>query len=253
MGELDGRVAVITGGANGIGRATARLLAGDGALVVIGDIESDTGREAAEEIDAITSGAFFVETDVFRYQDLERLVNEAVSRLGRIDFMINNAGSTGTMHGIPNQPVWELQPQHIDWIVGLNLRHQMYGSKAAAPAMIEQGSGLIINFSSAAAFVHPLDQSVYAGAKAGVVAFTRTLAKDLGKYGVRANVVAPGITATRVWQHQLDGRAIDQVLASMGPYKRAGKPEEVAEVVRFLCSPRACRINGETIRVDGGL
>src|SRR5579883_512822 len=155
MGDLDGKVAVITGGANGIGRASARLLAGDGATVVIGDIERETGESTAQELATARPGCFYVHTDVLQYPSIEHLVSEAVSRLGRLDFMINNAGSPGTMHGIPHAPVWEMAPESIEWMVGLNLRHQMYGSKAAAPQMIKQGSGLIINFASAAAFSFP--------------------------------------------------------------------------------------------------
>jgi NAD(P)-dependent dehydrogenase (short-subunit alcohol dehydrogenase family) len=155
------------------------------------------------------------------------------------------------MHRIPGGPLWEIPPEHAAWLVQLNLLHHMYATHAAMPHLI-RSTGRIVYIGSVSAFTFSPGKAPYVAAKAGLVALTRTVAKEAAPYGVRVNCVSPGTVRTRIWDHQLDGTTLETVLRATGQ-SRATEPSEVAELVAYLLSDAASRINAETIRIDAGV
>ena len=235
--SLEGRKALVTGGSRGIGRAIAAELARAGAKVVIG---FNTG---ADEADAVAReiGGRAVQADVSSADDAARLVAEA----GELDILVNNAGVTrdGLLARMSDD----------DWrrVIETNLSSVFYTCRAVTRPMMKRRSGAIVNVSSVVGIHGNLGQTNYGAAKAGIVGFTKSLARELGSRGVRANVVAPGYVKTRltdVIPEELQG-----VMLTNTPLGRLGEPDDVAGAVRFLCSDEASFITGEVLLVDGGL
>ncbi len=244
--ELEGKVALVTGASRGIGRAIALRLASEGVRVAI---NYNRSHEAAEEVaaQAATLGAeaFTVKGDVGTREGGETAVKAAVDRWGRLDILVNNAGITRDM--------LLMRLSEEDWDLGLdtNLKSAYVCSKVASRQMLRGGWGRIINISSVVGIIGNAGQANYAAAKAGLLGLTKSLAKEFGAKGITANAVAPGYIETDITSGLSE--EIRQTVLAQIPAKRYGQPEDVAEVVVFLASPRASYVNGQTINVDGGM
>jgi 3-oxoacyl-[acyl-carrier protein] reductase len=235
--SLEGRTALVTGGSRGIGRAIVAELARAGAHVVIGYRSgADEAAELAEE-----TGGRAVQADVSSAEDAARLVEEA----GEIDILVNNAGVTrdGLLARMSDD----------DWreVIDTNLSSVFYTCRAVARPMMRKRAGAIVNLSSIVGLHGNLGQTNYGASKAGIIGFTKSLARELGSRGVRANVVAPGYVTTRLTEVIPD--ELKAVMLTNTPLGRLGSPEDVAAAVRFLCSDEASFITGEVLLVDGGL
>ncbi len=234
---LDGKNALVTGASRGIGRAIATELAEAGATVVVG---YNSGREEAEEL-ASQVGGRAVQADVSSADDAKRLVEEA----GELDILVNNAGITrdGLLARMPDD----------DWraVLETNLSSMFYTCRAACRPMMKRRGGAIVNISSIVGVHGNPGQTNYAAAKAGIIGFTKSLARELGSRGVRANVVAPGYVHTRLTD--VLPEELQDAMVQNTPLGRIGTPEDVASTVRFLVSDEASFITGEVLLVDGGL
>lgn len=256
MGKLEGKVAVITGGASGIGNATVRLFVEEGARVVIADIQEDKGGALAESLGA---GAVFCRADVSSEADVEAAVECALSRYGRLDCMVNNAGIAGSY--IRNS-ISEVPADDFDQTIAVDVRGVFFGMKHAARVMIPQRSGTIVTTASTAGFRVGYAPHVYSAGKAAVIHLTRSVAMELGERGVRVNCVCPGAIATPIFGKSLglSPQAADETLdklrdtlAMVQPIRRAGMPEDVARAIVWLASDDASFVNGHALIVDGGL
>ncbi len=254
MGQLDGTAAVITGGASGIGEATVRLFAEEGARVLIADIQDDKGLRLANELGADAS---YLHTDVSREADVKAAVNHAGEEFGRLDCIFNNAGIAG-----PTGPIESVSVEGFDEAIGVLLRGVFLGIKHAAPIMKRQGSGSIINTASVAGLRTGYGNHVYSAAKAAVIHLTRSVAMELGESGVRVNCICPGSIATpligraRGLSIEDADRAVGKVEAAFRdaqPIRRSGTPEDIARAALWLASDDSSFVNGHALVVDGGL
>ena len=242
--RFEGKVAVITGGALGIGAATALLLHSEGASVVIADLPGEAGNRLVAKLG---ERAIFVPTDVSSCEAVDALIKAAVARFGRLDILFNNAG-IGSFGATPDLPV-------EDWrrVIAIDLDAVFYGCKAAIPAMRATGGGVIVNTASASGMAADYHFAAYNAAKAGVINYTRAVAIDHAREGIRCNAVCPGPVETPI----LSGiSAIPEIRAAWNevvPMGRFARPEEIAEVVAFLASDAASYLTGAAIPVDGGL
>ena len=235
--SLDGKTALVTGASRGIGAAVARELARGGAAVVIG---YRAGQEEAEAL-ATEIGARAVQADVSSAADAQRLVEEA----GDLDILVNNAGLT--RDGL----LARMSDEDWDEVIGTNLSSVFYTCRAVCRPMMKKRAGSIVNVSSVVGVHGNWGQTNYAASKAGIIGFTKSLARELGSRNVRANVVAPGYVKTRLTD-VLPEEATAAMLENT-PLARLGEPEDVAGAVRFLCSDEAAFITGDVLLVDGGL
>lgn len=247
MSSFEGRVAVVTGAAHGIGRATALAFGREGAAVVVSD-HGEAGEAVAEEIRAGGGQAGFVLADVSRAEDVERLIREAEARFGRIDCLFNNAGIEGEQ-----APTAETSLENWDRVIAVNLSGVFYGMKYAIPALLRAGGGAIVNNASVAGLVGFAGAAAYTASKGGVVQLTRSAALEYATRGIRVNCVCPGVIDTPMVERVIQGNAaVRDALSSMQPLGRMGTPEEIAETVLFLCSDAASFITGGVFPVDGG-
>lgn len=249
-GRLAGTVAVITGGGTGIGEATARRLVGEGAKVVVGDIQQPPLDRLAQ---ALGSACRTRLADVRAEPDVAMLVDLAVADFGRLDIMVNNAGVLGAVGPIATTAI-----EDVEATFAVNLRGVLLGVKHAARVMVPAGSGSIISMSSPAGLVGGLGPHAYSAAKAGVIGLTQSVAAELRPHGVRANAIVPGATVTAMTADAVVGDATDLAGASAAMAKtalmgRPIRPADIAAAVAFLASDEAAFITGETLRVDGGM
>ena len=252
--DLNGRLALITGGAQGIGRAIVQKLAENGAVVFIVDIDEEAGRAAAAEVEAEGGSCHSLKGDVANAEQMEAVVAQIVDRHGRIDILINNAG-INTISDRVSIEEYSLQ----DWnqILEVDLTGVFVCSRTVVPVMLRNGSGRIVNISSIAGLVPLRLQSAFVAAKAGVINLTRSMAIELGAKGILVNAVAPGSTLTSGTEklfYAEDGNYSENAasLLSHIPLGRPATTEEIANAVLFLVSPEASYINGSILVVDGG-
>jgi 3-oxoacyl-[acyl-carrier protein] reductase len=242
---LAGRVAIVTGGTRGIGLAIARGLADDGASVVVSGRDAGRLEAAMKEIETVGGAALALVADSAKREDADRLVEAARERFGRIDVLVNNAGITR------DQLLVRMKDDDWDQVLDTNLRGVFLMTRAAGKVMMKQRSGRIINVSSTAGAMGNPGQVNYSAAKAGVMGFTKAVARELAHWHILVNAVAPGLIETDMTV-AIPAEARDALLRQV-PLGRAGAPHEVAEVVRFLAGDGAAYITGQTIHVNGGL
>jgi NAD(P)-dependent dehydrogenase (short-subunit alcohol dehydrogenase family) len=252
--RLARKVALITGGASGIGESTVRLFVREGAAVAIADIQDERGRRLAGELG---DRAAYLHTDVSREADVQAAVAETVRRFGRLDCIFNNAGYGGVGGRIE-----AIDVAGFDATIGVLLRGVLLGMKHAAPVMKRQGGGSIISTASIAGLSAGWGPHVYSAAKAAVIQLTKTVAMELGEHSVRVNCICPGAIATPIFGKGLGMSAEEAdaivpqmkgILENVQPIKRSGLPDDIAHAALWLASDDASFVNGHALVVDGGL
>ena len=249
-GRVSGKVALITGGASGIGRATALLFAHEGAAIALADVNADAGRRVADEITQFGGRVFFDTVDVTRAADCQRLVERAIREFGRIDILFNNAGITR------RATVLDLSEEDWDRVMAVNVKSIYLLSREVIPHMQKAGGGTIINTASGWGLVGGAKAAVYCASKGAAVLLTKAMAVDHGEQNIRVNCVCPGDTDTgmlREEAHQL-GEENSRFLAEAAkrPLGRVGTPEEIAQAALYLASDAASFVTGTALVVDGG-
>jgi NAD(P)-dependent dehydrogenase (short-subunit alcohol dehydrogenase family) len=244
--RFSGQVAIVTGGANGIGRACATAFAAEGAAVVVADVDAEAGPTTVQAIEASGGQALFVRTDVGDAGQVQRLIERTLTRFGRLDVLINNAGIIRTADFLA------ISEADFDAVLRVNLKGVFLVGQAAARVMVERGKGAIVNMSSTNAVVAIPNQVPYATSKGGVNQLTKVMALALADQGVRVNAIGPGSIMTDLLQTVMSDEAARRKILSRTPMGRCGEPAEVAKVALFLASDEASYITGQTIYPDGG-
>jgi 3-oxoacyl-[acyl-carrier protein] reductase len=246
MGFLEGQVALVTGGGRGIGRATVLALAGEGAAVAVNYSRSREEAEAvAAQVGAVGGRAAALQADVSDAAQVERLIEETLERFGRLDLLINDAGITR------DNLLLRMGEAEWDAVLDVNLKGTFLCTKAALRRMLRQKSGRIVNVTSVVGISGQAGQANYAASKAGIIGFTKSVAREVASRGILVNAVAPGYIETQMTD-ALPAEHRETLLRQV-PLGRIGQPEDVAGVILFLCSPQASYITGQVLVVDGGL
>jgi len=243
---LTGKVAIITGGASGIGRATVELFAAEGARVVIADVDTAGGEALASALTARDAEVEFVRADVRRREEVQQLVARAVQRFGRLDILVNNAGVN--ILG----DVVEASDEQYDLMMDTNVRGTFLCTKYAVPALRAAGGGVIVNVASVAALVGARRNVVYDATKGAVLNMTRALAVDHARDGIRVNCICPGLVDTPMTQRWLAGQENAEEIRRYGLLQRPARPEEIAQGILFLASDMSSYMTGGYLALDGG-
>lgn len=243
--NLEGKSAIVTGGSVGIGAAIALKLAECGANVAINYRKhTEEAEQIIHKINSLGSKGLLVQADISNFEDAGKMLKTVMDKFGGIDILVNNAGVN--WDGV----IWKMTEEQWDNVVNINLKGYFNYIRAVSPVFRDQQSGKIINITSINGMRGKFGQANYAAAKAGIIGLTKTVAKELGKYGVNVNAVAPGLIETDMMKNadeSVKAQAISDIIIG-----RIGQPEEVANVVAFLCTDFARHITGEIIKVDGG-
>ena len=252
MARLDGQVAIVTGGALGIGGAAARRLAEEGAKALISDIDLDAGEANARSIREAGGEAQVVRADVGSHDDIRGMVERAVELWGRLDILVNNAYSPA--HGPDTGSALDVTEERWDFEMGVLAKSIFLGVKYAVPEMRKTGAGSIVNIASVHGLLMAPGKLVYEAGKSAVIGMTRQMATDFGPMNIRVNAICPGhIVTERIEASYGDDRSGAQFLADQYPLRRVGRPVDVANAIVFLCSDEASFITGHALAVDGGL
>ena len=248
--SLSGKNAIVTGGAQGIGRAISLRLAKDGANVALLDLNEATGRETAAEIEKLGVKSMSFACDVTQYDQVKSAVDQVHQHWGNIDILINNAGIDRSKTFVDtDQALWDL-------IINVNYRSFLNASHACIPYMIQQNSGNIVSLGSDAGRVGNPGEVLYCGTKAAIMASSKALAKELARYNIRVNAVAPGPVKTALWDQLHDGekgRKVTEAVERAIPMRRLGTPEDVADVIAFFVGNDSRYLTGQVLSIDGGL
>ena len=248
MGKLEGKVAIVTGGTSGIGRATVLNLIMEGCKVMICDIHENQVDDLMDTIQGINGTADFMKMDVSVFDDVKCAINQCLDKFGKLDIMVANAGIGGSASYFE-----DISEEEWHKIIAVNQTGVFYCMQEAIKVMKNQGSGCIVNTASLAGIGSAPRMGAYAASKHAVVGMTKTVAAEYGKYGIRVNAVCPSVIDTPMGQSFTDE---DELLAKMVkqaiPMKRFGEAKEVADVITWLCSDESSFVNGETVRIDGG-
>ncbi|MCO5397845.1 3-oxoacyl-ACP reductase FabG [Ralstonia soli] len=242
---IQDKVAIVTGSARGLGAATARRLAEEGAKVVVTDVLAEQAEATAEALRAAGLTARAVIADITKAAEVQRLVDETVEAFGGVHILVNNAGFPRDKYLV------KMSEEDWDLVIQVMLKGAFLATKAVMPHMIEQGWGRVINISSRAHLGNPT-QANYSAAKAGLIGMAKALAIEEGRYGVTVNCIAPGFMETEMVQALPTYEAIKERAVQMQPIKRVGQPADIANAVAFLASERAGFITGEVLHVTGG-
>ncbi len=245
MKRLENKVAIITGGADGLGKAGAILFAKEGATVIIWDMNEEKGKETVLEIEANGGKATFLKVNTASFAEVEAATQKAIDQFGRIDVLINNAGITR------DASLKKMTSEQWQQVIDVNLTGVFNCAKCVSGFMVDKGYGRIINTSSVVALYGNFGQTNYVATKAGVIGMTKTMARELGRKGVTVNAVAPGFIATDMVKKMPED--VLKAMEAKVPVGRLGMPEEIASAYLFLASDEAAYINGTTLSVDGGI
>ena len=252
MGRLDGQVIIVTGGAQGIGKAYCEGLANEGAKIVVADLNAEAAGAFVRALGEDGKDAMAVTVDVSNPDDAERMARETLARFGRIDGLVNNA-AIYQRPGLFLGPIHQIEPAEWDRVMAVNLRGIFLCCRAVVSHMKEQGSGKIINISSSTVAQGTPNFAHYVTSKAGVIGFTRSVAREMGEYGINVNAIAPGYTLSMDDEDVDDSvKATDQRSINNRALARSEKPEDLVGTVIFLCSSDSDFITGQTMAVDGG-
>jgi NAD(P)-dependent dehydrogenase (short-subunit alcohol dehydrogenase family) len=249
-GRLEGRVAIVTGGGHGIGKAYAQGLAGEGASVVIAELDADAGKAVAGGLVQNGFRALAVPTDVADWKSVEAMVRQAVDAFGRIDVLVNNAAIFATIP-MSRAPFDEIDPGEWDRMMTVNLKGPWLACRAVVPQMKAQHYGKIINISSGTALKGSASRIHYVTSKAGILGFTRTLAREVGGFGICVNCVAPGSTLSEA-APDADVLKMRNAAVSDRALRRVQKPEDLVGAILFFASADSDFVTGQTLVVDGG-
>ncbi|KKL35169.1 3-oxoacyl-ACP reductase [Burkholderia contaminans FFH2055] len=242
---LTGKVAIVTGSARGLGAATARRLAQEGASVVITDINAELAQATAKALQADGLAAHCIVGDITREADVQRLVDQTIEHFGGVHILVNNAGAPRDKYLV------KMSEDDWDFVMNVMLKGAFLAARAVMPHFIEQGWGRLINISSRAYLGNPT-QANYSAAKAGLIGMAKALSMEEGRYGITANCVAPGFMETEMVQALPTYETIKERAVAAQPIKRVGRPDDIADAVAFLASERAGFISGEVLHVTGG-
>ncbi|WP_028927002.1 SDR family NAD(P)-dependent oxidoreductase [Pseudonocardia acaciae] len=243
MGRLPDKIAIVTGAGRGIGRAIAEKLAAEGTTVVVADVDGDTASATAAAV-----GGLGVTADVTSPESVAALASRVWDRYGRIDVLVNNAGWDKV------GPFLDSDPADWDRIIKINLYGVLNVCKAVLPLMVSRGAGAVVNIGSDAGRVGSSGEAVYSATKGGVIAFTKTLAREMARHRIRVNCVCPGPTDTQLFAELGgDDPKLREALTRAIPFRRLAEPEDLANMVAFLASDEAGYVTGQTVSVSGGL
>ena len=243
--ELTGKVALVTGGAQGIGKAIALLLARNGADLAVSDINLEKAQETAKEIQTIGRKASTLKVDVANLEDVERMVQSVLEQLHRIDILVNNAGIAR------DKLILRMTEEDWDAVLDVNLKGTFNCTKAVIRHMLKQKSGKIVNIASVVGEMGNAGQANYSASKAGVIGFTKTVAREFAQRGINVNAIAPGYIETPMTDALPE--KVKEELKRMIPLERLGRPEDIAEAVLFLVSQSSNYITGQVLNVNGGI
>lgn len=247
-GRLKGRVALVTGGSSGIGRACSLLFAREGAKIVVADVIVEDGEDVVRMIKRKDGDAIFIKTDVSKSDDVRAMIDCAISTYGRLDCACNNAGIEGTI-----APTADCTEENWNRTIDINLKGMWLCMKYEIPQMLKQGGGAIVNMASVAGLVGFQGLPAYCASKGGVIQLTRTAALEYATKGIRINAICPGVIRTPMVERVTGGRAeAEAQFTALEPVGRMGTPEEIAEAVVWLCSDAASFVTGHPMVVDGG-
>ncbi|HQV97138.1 MAG: 3-oxoacyl-[acyl-carrier-protein] reductase [Saprospiraceae bacterium] len=245
MRTLDGRIAIVTGGSSGLGKATLIKFASLGATVINWDINQERGEALVNELKTTGYTTYFFRLNTANYDEVNQAATNIIGQFGKIDILVNNAGITR------DATLLKMTNDHWQQVIDVNLTGVFNCTKAVSPYMVDKGYGRIISISSVVGLFGNFGQTNYAAAKAGVIAMTKTWAKELGRKGINVNAVAPGFIRTEILD-AMPEEALDKMKAKV-PLQKLGNAEDIANVNAFLASDEADYINGATISVDGGI